>query len=740
VEVKVNKRFKKNKIVYSLYKMTVVLCLAVYFFFYELSRRTKKERRRIFAFCTVLAFLICSIAPLWVTIPSFANSPTEYQEETETSEFVAEIDENAICDEVQYGDSFSEENLNENGTESEDDNVEDNHLSSDEETYIELDDNSQYQDGEQPNNEGDKIEETYSNLNDETVNHESEVSDDDDDETVNHESEVKDDGGDVGDLGEKAQNHNESVDNGGSNNAGSDTVNVAEPSEDSIIENAVGEELPDNNAGENIDPNGVYSSSEAFSQDSNGLNKETELTETDEAAHEEAVPVEIVYKYNGFDLNGEIYSGNEESSIVFKSNSQVAFSSSFGYFSLNEDSSWMWRADHECFEQLYIEIYNLDGKLINTICPYIAIDSTKVSIEVSREFDEDDIMTSKIDLVESGDICTGINDFRILLDGSPVENLSMCDAYVSENIFMQGVITSEHIEMSSIPTGIHNLTIYASDYAGNVSIYSQDIIVPAKLMIDKPNKVSLTIDPWNIAGKTTIYSEQFAIVNRSVCAVETLPLSVSCYINHDKNSELAEKYGISDEIKKDAILYLRIIETGEMFPIPECGIEIDLNRILNSNSTDANYITFEVFGEISEGSEWLWQSGDIKINLCFDFEFVYDETGEYSVNLLDAEYARQVLYENVEYNISEVSIIDEWTVETPSETLVDTFFDVLADKLSECKIDDEEEIADEDCENIADLNQGEDETEAETGFFQDAENDENESESDICYDLTNEKN
>lgn len=123
------------------------------------------------------------------------------------------------------------------------------------------------------------------------------------------------------------------------------------------------------------------------------------------------------------------------------------------------------------------------------------------------------------------------------------------------------------------------------------------------IRVEVPTSGMILVDPYNTLGKGQVISPQFTIRNHSSFDLD-MEFSYVEYLLNASNSE---------DIVKDCQLYLDV--GGEKLQLRP-GINTEIGDALLRNGEDR---TYQFTGSLSEQSESLWHSGDIKVSIVYRF-------------------------------------------------------------------------------------------------------------------------
>lgn len=126
-----------------------------------------------------------------------------------------------------------------------------------------------------------------------------------------------------------------------------------------------------------------------------------------------------------------------------------------------------------------------------------------------------------------------------------------------------------------------------------------------------PQKFEIVMDPWEMDGRTQIYSEQYIIKNTGDM-LGTLKLTgIACETGEDVHVQESSD-GIHNG--KDKKLYIELLVNDEerLVLMPE-GTDYEIELAPNES------ITLEFTGEMNENTPQNWQNSDVKISVTYDW-------------------------------------------------------------------------------------------------------------------------
>ena len=127
--------------------------------------------------------------------------------------------------------------------------------------------------------------------------------------------------------------------------------------------------------------------------------------------------------------------------------------------------------------------------------------------------------------------------------------------------------------------------------------------------MDIPANAQLIIDPYNMAGKGQIYSSDIEVINYGE---EDLNVNITKAIVKYPNENAL------NGIIKTCQLQLKL-KNGQETTIGD-GVNKNVMSFALGCQEENAKVVLTLGGSVSDGSEMLWQDGDIKIQLIFTFE------------------------------------------------------------------------------------------------------------------------
>ena len=143
-----------------------------------------------------------------------------------------------------------------------------------------------------------------------------------------------------------------------------------------------------------------------------------------------------------------------------------------------------------------------------------------------------------------------------------------------------------------------------------------------------PSSMSFVIDPFELAGRGQIYSEGFPIINCGETDVLLMIANIKAIFANDTDFEpLAEPYR-NESLHAEKSVYL-VLDFGRDDTPPivltDSDADSSVYTILYAGQTDSA-CTLSVNGSVNPSPAEDWQAGDIKIQLTYLLEILFDES------------------------------------------------------------------------------------------------------------------
>ena len=248
---------------------------------------------------------------------------------------------------------------------------------------------------------------------------------------------------------------------------------------------------------------------------------------------------------------------------------------------------------------------------------FFLVDTTKPEINMQTE----EICTAPYtlwgELCDGGSITSGIRSVECRVDGEIYE---IADQYVEENVQLGEKLEVPVKEYFSVvlEEGVHEVEIKVTDNAGNVTIQTQTIQVtkPELVSVYMPKKFTIHIDPQQLRKREQIFSDDIILTNVSEFDVRVNVDCIEVMINDEITAE---------GLEKDCELYLVAPDTGEKIKL-EKGTNKDVYSYILPKEKIEDMQELHFVGELSEGSDQLWEGSDIKMDIKLSFEKAEEPT------------------------------------------------------------------------------------------------------------------
>lgn len=251
------------------------------------------------------------------------------------------------------------------------------------------------------------------------------------------------------------------------------------------------------------------------------------------------------------------------------------------------------------------------GNTSDMLSKYYLVENNAPTITIAADALCTTPYTLWIDVEEQGHIVSGIQKVECSINGEPYE--------ISDLTLLESVTIDKDVEVPSkyefsVPfteEGEYEIFVTVTDNAGNVSAKAQTINVtkPELVSVFMPKEFVMHIDPQQLAGKEQIYSDDITLVNNSEFGVQ---VSI-------KNIELTVKDEVSDTgVRKDCDIYLVAPDTGEHILLKK-GENKEVYSYCLPEGAEGAIANLTFVGNTSEGSDFMWRSSDIMINVELEF-------------------------------------------------------------------------------------------------------------------------
>lgn len=139
-----------------------------------------------------------------------------------------------------------------------------------------------------------------------------------------------------------------------------------------------------------------------------------------------------------------------------------------------------------------------------------------------------------------------------------------------------------------------------------------------------PQKLQVVIDPWEMDGKSQIYSEEYAIKNTGETSGTLILSDLACQIAEGSGVEIKDDpKGIHDDGNKSA--YIEIV-----FGDRDKVILSQEGAVYKAELKPEEELTLRFSGEVNENAEESWRNGDValKVTYAWEPEELAVDTGE----------------------------------------------------------------------------------------------------------------
>lgn len=252
------------------------------------------------------------------------------------------------------------------------------------------------------------------------------------------------------------------------------------------------------------------------------------------------------------------------------------------------------------------------GNASDVISKYYLVEQSAPEISMAQDAICTTPYTLWVDVADKGHIISGIEKVECSVNG---ESYDISDlTLLEEAVIDKGIEVPSKYEFSLPFTeeGEYDVVVTVTDHAGNVSVKEQTITVgkPELVSVFMPQQFTIHIDPQQILNREQIFSDDITLVNNSEFDVKI----------NIKSIELAVKDEVSDTgVKKDCNIYLVAPDTGEKILINK-GNNKNVYSYCLPEGADGDISTLLFVGETTEGSDEMWESTDIAINMELGFE------------------------------------------------------------------------------------------------------------------------
>ena len=126
-----------------------------------------------------------------------------------------------------------------------------------------------------------------------------------------------------------------------------------------------------------------------------------------------------------------------------------------------------------------------------------------------------------------------------------------------------------------------------------------------------PQKFEIVMDPWEMDGRTQVYSEQYIIKNTGDMSGTLKLTGIACEVGEDVHVQ-ENSDGIHSGKDKKLYIELLINDEDRFVLMPE-GTDYEMKLAPDES------ITLEFTGEMNENTPKNWQDSDVKISVTYDW-------------------------------------------------------------------------------------------------------------------------
>lgn len=260
-------------------------------------------------------------------------------------------------------------------------------------------------------------------------------------------------------------------------------------------------------------------------------------------------------------------------------------------------------------------LFNCEDRAGNTsdiISQYYLVEQNAPEVT----FSDSEICTAPytlwIDVADTGHIISGIDNIECTVNG---ERYDIADLRVQENVQLTDTLEVPSKAGFSIPfdkEGSYEIMLQVTDHAGNVTTEQKTIEVtqPELVAVYMPQEFTIHIDPQRLLGREQIFSDNITLNNVS---------NVDIQVNIE-DIIVTVKDEVSDTgIVKDCDIYLVAPDTGEKIKLKN-GRNKDIYSYCLPLNTEGESTNLYFVGDTAEGSDEMWRSSDITIDVKLSFE------------------------------------------------------------------------------------------------------------------------
>lgn len=126
-----------------------------------------------------------------------------------------------------------------------------------------------------------------------------------------------------------------------------------------------------------------------------------------------------------------------------------------------------------------------------------------------------------------------------------------------------------------------------------------------------PQKFEIVMDPWEMDGRTQVYSKQYIIKNTGDMSGTLKLTGIACEVGEDVHVQ-ENSDGIHSGKDKKLYIELLINDEDRFVLMPE-GTDYEIKLAPDES------ITLEFTGEMNENTSQNWQDSDVKISVTYDW-------------------------------------------------------------------------------------------------------------------------
>lgn len=157
-----------------------------------------------------------------------------------------------------------------------------------------------------------------------------------------------------------------------------------------------------------------------------------------------------------------------------------------------------------------------------------------------------------------------------------------------------------------------------------------------------PQKMQVVIDPWEMDGKSQVYSEQYIIKNTGGTRGTLLLSNIAC--KTEKNSGVIVKdkvQGLHDDKNKSVYIELRVGSKDKI-------ILSQKGAVYKTEMNPGDELSIVFSGEVNENASKNWKDGDVDVTMTYEWEAerVPDDEEKNSLNDKEGEKKEDVQSED----------------------------------------------------------------------------------------------